>query len=86
MYDKIFALGEITKSAVFNEGLMQEAAVLFAERNQMDDVEFSNKLFDYSGHLAAIVATMATELFLTEEQMKDMLSAIDELESLGQDS
>lgn len=86
MYDKIFGLSEITKQAIFEPTLMQEASVLFAERNQMDDFEFSQKLFDYSGHLAAIVASMASELFMTEEQMKEMLAAVTELESLGQDS
>lgn len=86
MYDKIFGLSEITKQAIFEPTLMQEASVLLFERDVMDEETFSLRLFEYSGHLAAIVASMASELFMTEEQMKEMLAAVDELESLGQDS
>lgn len=86
MYDKLFGLTEITKQAIFEPTLMQEASVLLFEREEMDEETFSLRLFEYSGHLASIVATMTTQLFLTEEQMNDMLAAVDELESLGQDS
>ena len=86
MYDKLFGLSEITKQAIFDPALMQEAATLLFERDSLDDETFAKNLFDYSAHLSATIASMTTQLFLTEEQMSEMLAAVNELDSLGQDS
>ena len=83
MYDKLFGLGEATKESIKDPAVMDKAATLVANRQYLNDTEFVNMLFEYTALLASVTASMTTQILFTEEQMSEMLMAIDELDSLG---
>ena len=82
MYDKLFGLAEATKEAIKDPSVINSAAGLVANRD-LNDVDFVNMLFEYTSLLAAVTASLATQALFSESELNEMLSAVDELESLG---
>ena len=79
------ALQETSKEAVFDETSVMMASALFHGRHEMDDDEFQKAIFIYSAHLSAIATTLATNVLLTKSQVDEMISTINEMESMGKD-
>ena len=79
------ALQDATKNAVHDEDVMSHAAHIFHSRNEMDNEEFIQALFEYSAHLSAMTTTLVTHALLTESQLNDMIETIKEMEALGKD-
>ena len=79
------ALQNSSKDAVFDETSIMMASALLHGRNEMDDEQFQKAIFMYSAHLSAVATTLATNVLLTESQVDEMISTINEMESMGKD-
>lgn len=79
------ALQEATKTAVHDEEVMEMAAAIYQNRDNMTGDEFAHALYMYSAHLSALSTTLATHAILTETQLDEMLNSIKEFEILGKD-
>jgi predicted NAD/FAD-dependent oxidoreductase len=79
------ALQEVTKNAVHDEEVMDMAAAIYQNRDNMTADEFARALYMYSAHLSALTTTLATHALLTETQLDEMLNSIQEFETLGKD-
>ena len=78
-------IADATKSAMFHEDIMGLAGELHTRRNDLDDETHAKFLFMFSAALSAKVADLVTQAILTETQMTEMMSAIDEMENLTHD-
>jgi hypothetical protein len=78
------ALQQATQEAVHDEMVMDFAADVYQSRYLPED-EFIHKLYQYSALLASVTATLATSALLTESQMNEMISGINEFDKLGKD-
>ena len=79
------ALQETSKEAVFDETSVMMASALFHGRHEMDDDDFQKAIFMYSAHLSAVATTLATNVLLTKTQLDEMITTINEMESMGKD-
>ena len=79
------ALQNSSKDAVFDETSMMMASALFHARHEMDDEQFQKAIFMYSAHISAVATTLATNVLLTESQVDEMISTINEMETMGKD-
>lgn len=78
------ALQQATQQAVHDEMVMEMAADVYQSR-YLSDEEFAKKLYQYSAMLASLTTTLATSALLTESQMDEMISSINEFDALGKD-
>lgn len=85
MISTAIALQDATKQAVMDDVTMTMASGLFALRNEMNDEEFSQALFQYSAMLASLTTTLAIHAIMTESQVDELLSTIKEIENMGKD-
>ena len=79
------ALQEVTKNAVHDEEVMGMAAALYHNRTEMTGDEFARAMFIYSAHLSALTTTLATHALLTQAQIDEMMSSINEFDLLGKE-
>lgn len=79
------ALQEATGNAVIDITTMIKAKSIYNARNEMTDQEFADALFEYSAHLASVTATLVTHAVMTESQLKDLISTIHEMDTMGKD-
>jgi hypothetical protein len=79
------ALQQATAEAVHDEEVMDMASALYHHREEMTGEEFARALFVYSAHLSALTSTLVTHTLLTESQIDEMMSSINEFETLGKD-
>ncbi len=78
-------LQQATAEAVHDEEVMDMASALYHHRGDMTGEEFARALFIYSAHLSALTSTLVTHTLLTESQIDEMMSSINEFETLGKD-
>ena len=45
--------------------------------------EFADAMFQYSAHLASVTATLVTHAVMTQDQIAELVSTIEEMESMG---
>lgn len=76
------ALQQVTAEAVHDEMIMDMAAAIYQNKDEMSGDEFIHALFQYSALLASLTTTLATNALLTESQMDEMISSIKEMEAL----
>lgn len=79
------ALQNATKDAVHDDMVMAMATALFSGKDTMTDEEFAESLYKYSAMLASMTTTLVTNTLLTESQIGDLISTINEMESMGKD-
>lgn len=79
------ALQEATQEAVHNEMVMDMAAVIYQNKDEMTGDEFIHAMYKYSAMLASVTTTLATHALLTESQIDEMMSSINEFDKLGKD-
>jgi hypothetical protein len=79
------ALQQVTSEAVHDEMVMDMAAAIYQNKNDMSGDEFIHALYQYSAMLASLTTTLATHALLTESQIDEMMSSINEFETLGKD-
>lgn len=76
---------EATKTAVFDEQIMDLAGTILTNRDSVSDEEMAKLLFLYSGSLSSLVATLVSQILLSETQMNEMISEINEFEKISND-
>lgn len=79
------ALQNATQDAVMDETVMAMASAMYHGKDEMTSEQFAKAIFMYSTHLASLTATLATTALLTESQIDEMMSSVNEFEQLGKD-
>lgn len=79
------ALQQVTQEAVHDEMVMDMAAAIYQNKDEMTGDEFIHALYQYSALLASLTTTLATSALLTESQMDEMISSIKEFDAIGKD-
>lgn len=69
-----FALSEAANKAMSDDSVRLPALVLQQTYQQMNPDEFLEALFQFSANLTSITASLVTEVFMTEEQIKEMVA------------
>jgi formaldehyde-activating enzyme involved in methanogenesis len=82
MLSTAIELLEATKSSVFDDDIMGLAGELHVRRNELSDEIFAKYLFMYSSAIAAKVADSVTKVLLSEKEMSDLCSIINEMDDL----
>lgn len=85
MISTALALQQVTSEAVHDEMIMDMAAAIYQNKDEMSGDEFIHALFQYSALLASLTTTLVTTKLLTEAELDDMLNTIKEFDSLGKD-
>lgn len=85
MISTALAIADATKHAVHNDMVMDMAALIVENHNDLDKNELVHLLFQYSAMLSAVTASLVTEACLTESQLNDMLDTIKEMDEMGKD-
>ncbi len=83
MISTALKIQDATQQAFTDETIMTMAAAIYHNRNEVDNETMGKMLFEYSAHLSALVATLVTDAILSETQMKEMISEIQEFENLS---
>ena len=73
---------DATKSAIFDDEIMELAGELHTRRNEISDRDYPKYIYMYSTALASKVADLVTKACLTDEQMSVLLDIIDEMDNL----
>lgn len=79
------ALQQATQDAVHDEMIMEMAAAIYQNKDAMTSDDFIHAMYKYSAMLASLTASLATTALLTESQIDEMMSSINEFEKLGKD-
>jgi predicted NAD/FAD-dependent oxidoreductase len=79
------ALQQATQEAVHDETVMEMAGAIYQNKDAMTGDEFIRALYLYSAHLSALTTTLATHALLTESQIDEMMSSVNEFEQIGKD-
>ena len=85
MISTALALQEVTREAVHDEIVMDMAATIYQNKDNMSSDEFAKALYQYSAMLASLTTTLVTHTLLTETEIDEMIDTIKEFESLGKD-
>ena len=76
------ALIEAVNNSIIDEEVMNEARLLYHARNEMTSEQFAKALYLYSGAVASMTADKITKVLLTETQLRELMNACDEMESI----
>jgi hypothetical protein len=85
MISTALAIQEATSEAVHDESVMAIASSIFQNKDSMSSEDFARALFMYSAHLSALTATLVTHVCLTENEINEMISSIEEFDEIGKD-
>lgn len=78
-------LQEASRDAVHDDMVMLVAKHIVDIRDKVDEETFIREIFNYSAMLSAMTTTLVTHALLTEEQLNDMLEAIKEMDTVGEE-
>ena len=78
-----FALSQAANDAMSDEVVKATAFMFQDTYDQMDRDTFLEALFQFSGNLVAITASLVTEVFMTQEQIEEMVSEAIALQDLS---
>ena len=76
---------DATQEAFQDEQVMKMAAAIYHLRNDVDNETMAKMLFEYSATLSALTATLVSHAILSETQMKEMISEIEEFENISKE-
>ena len=76
------ALIQATEDAIFDNDSMDLARHLLHAHTEMDEDTFAKAIYLYSGIVASAAVDRATKVLLTETQLIELMSSIDEMEQL----
>lgn len=82
MIDKVFAVMEATRAALFDDEVLHSAREILDVYDGLDTESMSNILFEYSAQLVSIVASLTTEALLNDEQMRSLLDTVQDISSI----
>ena len=86
MLSTALAIQDATKQAINEDVIVNMATNLFIQRDIVSEEDFVKLLFKYSAALSAVTATLVTSVCLTEQHMNDMISVIEEMETMGKEA
>lgn len=76
------ALISATEEAIFDEEAMGFAQALTHQHNDMTQEDFAKAMFIYAAMLTSTAIDKATKVLLTETQLTELMTTIDEIESM----
>lgn len=76
---------DATHEAFKDEQVMTMAAAIYQMRNVVDNETMAKMLFEYSATLSALTATLVSHAILSETEMKEMISEIEEFENISKE-
>ena len=76
------ALIDAVGNSIIEDEVMDFARTILHNRNEMSENDFAKALYVYSGILASATADRVTKILLTETQLIELMSSIDELETM----
>lgn len=78
-----FALAQAANEAMTDESVKTTALMLMEVYNQLDPESFREALFAFSANLTSVTASLITQVFMTEEQIEEMITEAYALRDLG---
>ena len=78
-------LQEASRDAVHDEMVMEIVKHIVSIRDVVDDESFIKEMYNYSAMLSAMTTTLVAHALLTEEQLNDMMEAIKEMDTVGEE-
>ena len=84
MLSTSFALSQAANDAMSDETIKQFAFAFQDNYQELDKDQFIEALFVYSANLTAITAALITEVFMTEEQINEMVAEATALREMSQ--
>ena len=85
MISTALKIQDATQEAFKDEQVMKMAAAIYHLRNDVDNETMATMLFEYSATLSALTATLVSHAILSETQMKEMISEIEEFENISKE-
>ena len=79
------ALIKATEESIFDEEVMGFAQNFCYHRAELSEELFAKSIYVYSTLLASLAIDKAMKVLLTQEQVEELCSAIDELEQIEQE-
>ena len=76
------ALIQATEEVVIDEETMAMSSFIFHNRNELDNDQFARALFMLTTAIASNAIDKATKLLLTETQLVELMTTIDEMETM----
>lgn len=76
------ALIEATEQSIFDDEVMGFAQAFCYHAKELDEQQFAKSIYVYSCMLASLAVDKAMKVLLNEEQIIDLMNAIDELEKM----
>ena len=84
MLSTSFALSKAANDAMSDETVKEFAFAFQDNYQELDKEQFLEALFVFSANLSAITAALITEVFMTEEQIKEMVAESNALREMAQ--
>ena len=76
------ALISAVGDSIMEDEVMDFARIILNTRNEMDENQFAQAIYLYSGILASATADKVTKVLLTDTELSNLMESIDELETL----
>jgi malate/lactate dehydrogenase len=76
------ALIEATEQSIFDDEVMGFAQAFCHHAKDLDEQQFAKSIYVYSCMLASTAVDKAMKVLLNEQQIIDLMNAIDELEKM----
>ena len=76
------ALIQATEEVIMDEETMAMSSFIHHNRNELDNDQFARALFMLTTAIASNAVDKATKLLLNETQLRELMSSIDEMESI----
>lgn len=83
MLSTSFALSQAVADAMRDDSVRLPALLLQDTYQEMDKDEFLEALFTFSANLTSVTAALVTEVFMTQEQIKQMITESIELSEIS---
>lgn len=75
-----FALTNAINESINDNSVRISGGMLLAMRDELSDEEFSRALYEFSANLVATTADLVTHVFMTEEQILEMIAESKQME------
>lgn len=76
------ALIQATEETIFDDEAMSLAQFLTHNHNDLDNEEFAKAMFMYATMISSTAIDKATKVLLSETQIRELMTTIDEMETL----
>ena len=76
------ALIQATEESIFDEEVMGFAQAFCYHAKDLDNEQFAKSIYTYSCMLASLAVDKAMKVLLNEEQIVELMNAIDEMEKM----